>query len=586
MIPALSQRALNCRRISGPCLTFLALALAFWPSRAEAEGGLYALGNVGLGEELTTMAMSPRDTNFVLVGNTRGQVYRTEDGGATWQIVTITPVRTLFFGRERSSEPSMEYALGLPGKSPHLQSWLRRQGLATSGINLQQLLVNKGDKMTAINWIEVDPNDDRRVYVATVDGLYRSTDRGRTFQRIFQGQSSMAERMVNTVAADPHDPNRLLIGTASGLFVSKNRGTYFRKTMNYYMRDSYIREIHFDPEQPGLVHVAMGGSAMASLDGGESWITTHWDEWGPRADVVSFSMGPGNVRLIGTRDGLYASWQGGEMGTWMRRGLRFTGVPMTKVLATADAKVWLAMTEIAVWATTDAGLNWTKVFHTGGKEHPRWMLCKGGDLNTLWILTNRQIYRVGRPPLVKPRPRKRKRRVWPPEVPPLQRLILKIKKHKGLYFKDNQRYRDKGPWAALLPTLTLAMTYTQSQDTSTSYDWFYKTLPYRYHYLDQDFGLNWEVMANWDLSRLIFDLRQLPHFGRIQRNLSGIRQDTTERVHRLYQEYMRLYIIMKGAPPKDPKTKMYHEIRLQEISAYFDAISGGYWSRASKGGTK
>ncbi len=583
MIPTTTSLHLSRLRIL--TISGILACAALCPADARAEG-LFALGNVGLGDELTTMRMSPADTKFVLVGNTRGQIYRTADGGATWQVVTITPVRTLFFGRERSSDPRLEYALGLPGKSPHLQSWLRRQGLATSGINLQQLLVNKGDKMTAVNWIEIDPTNDSRVFVATVDGLYRSIDRGRTFQRIFQGQKSMAERMVNTVAVDPHDPRRVLIGTASGLFVSKNNGTYFRKTMNYYMRDSYIREIHFDPEQPGLVHVAMGGSAMASLDGGDSWITTHWDEWGPRADVQSFSMGPGNVRLIGTRDGLYASWQGGEMGTWVRRGIRFVGTAMIKVLATADPNVWLAMTQEAVWATMDAGLNWTKVFHTGGKEAPRWMSCHRGDLNHLWILTNRQVYRVGAPNLARPAPRRKKRRIWPPEVPTLHQFWVKIKKHNRLYFKDNQKYRDRGPMAALLPNVTLAVTHTQSQDNSTTYDRLYRTLPYRYHYRDQDEGLNWEVMANWDLGRLVFDLRQLPHFGRIQRNLSATRRDIHERVHRLYQEYLRLYLTMKGAPPRDTNTRLHYEIRLQEISAYFDAISGGYWSRTSKGGQK
>ena len=78
----------------------------------------------------------------------------------------------------------------------------------------------------------------------------------------------------------------------------------------------------------------------------------------------------------------------------------------------------------------------------------------------------------------------------------------------------------------------------------------------------------------------------MPHFGRIQRNLSATRRDIHERVHRLYQEYLRLYLTMKGAPPRDTNTRLHYEIRLQEISAYFDAISGGYWSRTSKGGQK
>ena len=558
----------------------MALALSLCGADAAAQG-LYAINSATFGEELTCIGMSHRDPNFVMVGTGNGKIFRTLDAGATWQVITVTPHRSIFWGRERSPDPRMDYALGLPGKSPHLQSWLRRQGLATSGINLQQLLILKGDKQVRVNWIEVDWHDESRIYVGTTDGLYLSRDKARTFVRTFQGYTKAAERMVNTVATDPSDPNKVIIGTASGLFISKMRGVAFRKTMNYYMRGSYIREIWFDPEQKDLVHVAMGGSAMASPDGGKHWITTHWDEWGPRADVQSLSLGPQNIRLIGTRDGLWASWQGGEMGSWKRRGIRFVGHVMTKVLASNNPKVWLAMTQKALWYTRDAGLNWSKIFQTGGKEVPLWMKSFKGDLRHLWILTNRQLYRVGAPALVRGRRPSRKPRAL--KVPTLYRFVLKVLKHNRIYFPDNQRLRDRSPWAALLPSLSVQGTRADYSEATIYKDYIHSHWPYRYHSVDSDRSIRLELWATWDLTRLVFDKRQLPHWGRIQRNLSAIRQDITERIHRMYNEYRRVSLILAYHPPANAFVRMQHEIRLQEISAYFDGLSGGYWSKATGG---
>ena len=128
------------------------LIASLYPANAaKAENArFHALLSGRIGEDFTCVGISHRDPNFVLAGTTTGTLLRSTDGGATWQRVVITPSRTLFFGRERQPDPRFEYALGLPGKSPHLQRWIRQKGLHTSGVNWQQLLVQKGDKMVSV----------------------------------------------------------------------------------------------------------------------------------------------------------------------------------------------------------------------------------------------------------------------------------------------------------------------------------------------------------------------------------------------------------------------------------------------------
>ncbi|MBW2735552.1 MAG: hypothetical protein JRH20_24470, partial [Deltaproteobacteria bacterium] len=300
------------------------------PQRASAKFQL--VPTVGFGDTFTCIGISHRDPNFVMIGTATGRLHRTIDGGKTWEEVWVLQHRSLFFGRERQADPTLEYALGLPGKSPHLQSWLRQKGLHTSGVNLQQFLVKEGDKPSGINWIEVDWHDENRVWVATSYGLYRSLNKGRSFVRIWQGRSGQAQRTINAVVTDPGDPKTLIVGTAGGLFISRDRGISLKKEMNFYVHGGFVRALYYDREMKGLLHMAMGGAAMASPDHGKNWITTRWHLWSPRSQVQWISLGPNNIRAMATRDGVFASWQGGEMGTWVRRGHRLTKQDVISVM--------------------------------------------------------------------------------------------------------------------------------------------------------------------------------------------------------------------------------------------------------------
>ena len=563
------------RPILFPVLALLLAHLAV-PCRASAAP-FQAVGASGLGDDLTCMTISHRDPKFVLVGTSRGRIHRTVDGGASWEEVLVTPQRSLFFGRERNPDPRLEYALGLPGKSPHLQSWLRRKGLHTSGINLQQLLVLKGDKVTQINWIEVDWHDENRVFVGTTDGLYRSTDKGRTYVRIWQGRAGHRERMINTVVTDPAIKNRLLIGTARGLYASVNAGESFRLEMNFYVRESYIRALFYDRQQRGLVHMAMGGAAMASPDSGKNWITTHWNLWPPRGDVQWISLGPNNLRLIGTRDGLFASTQGGEMGSWKRRGVRFVARTVNRVLATTDPRVWFATTEIGLWRTDDAGVSWRKIKNFGALERPVWLMAYANDPEHMWLLTNRQIYRSGMPAALKPHPRP-VRRPDLADLPTIEEFWRVVMGKKKLFYGDIQGYRDRVPWTALIPYVSASFSYNPSRDISLIRAFPHLHLPFTYHNRRFDTEYVAEVMALWDLTPLLFDRREIPHFGRVERHLTYLRRDLTERVLRLHREYKRISHTLAFRPPSSLLAREFMRIRLKEISAFFDAISGDYWS--------
>ena len=68
--------------------------------------------------------------------------------------------------------------------------------------------------------VVVDPVDERRLWLATTSGLYRSDDLGRTITRLTRGE-------VRSVWVDPADDDHVVIGEAPGIRVSTDGGETF-----------------------------------------------------------------------------------------------------------------------------------------------------------------------------------------------------------------------------------------------------------------------------------------------------------------------------------------------------------------------
>ncbi len=125
--------------------------------------------------------------------------------------------------------------------------------------------------------ITLDPRDSGVVLAGTSDGLYRSTDRGRTWRR-----TGFPDRGVQvwSIAFDPTDPRTVYAGASPvGVYRSDDGGENFRRLpdpalpqrvkMSFACR---VMRIAPHPARRGELYAALEvGGAMRSRDGGESW---------------------------------------------------------------------------------------------------------------------------------------------------------------------------------------------------------------------------------------------------------------------------------------------------------------------------
>lgn len=94
-----------------------------------------------------------------------------------------------------------------------------------------------------------------------------------------------------------------------------------------------------------------------------------------------------------------------------------------------------------------------------------------------------------------------------------------------------------------------------------------------------DLGLR--VKARWNLDRAIFDPEE-PKVNREAIRLQRYRDDVVDEVTRRYFERRRLQIELDLTPPTDMADRVRKELRLQELTADIDALTGGFLSQRLK----
>ena len=245
----------------------------------------------------------------------------------------------------------------------------------------------------SIGAIAVAPSDPNIIYVgsgagiirpdlATGNGMYKSTDGGRTWVNLGLHDT----QMIAMIAVDPRDPNRLFVAALGhpygpneerGVFRSTDGGRTFQKVL---YKDEYTsaNDVKIDPSDPNIVYAALwqqqqsfieggsfggsNGGIFKSIDGGTTW--QQLTEGLPTVLQANVAIAPSDPKT------LYATIAGAAPGT-------------------PAAPVGFGGGVIGFYKTTDAGAHWTLVNGAGvtGREPDNRPLARigGGDLPELAV---------------------------------------------------------------------------------------------------------------------------------------------------------------------------------------------------------
>lgn len=123
--------------------------------------------------------------------------------------------------------------------------------------------------------ITPDPRDPNVVLAGTVEGVWRSTDRGHSWKHV-----PGTDTQVWSIAFDPADPRTVYAGTSPvGMLRSDDGGATFRAmptpALPEHVKMSFacrVMRVAPHPSRRGTLYAALEvGGAMRSGDGGETW---------------------------------------------------------------------------------------------------------------------------------------------------------------------------------------------------------------------------------------------------------------------------------------------------------------------------
>jgi photosystem II stability/assembly factor-like uncharacterized protein len=287
----------------------------------------------------------PQQPNVFYIGPNNGGVFKTTDYGRTWfPIFDDQPTGSIGDIVVAPSNPNVLYVGSGEG--------LQRPDLSVGdGIykstDAGKTWTNIGLKdAQQIGGLAVDPTNENRLFVAalghpygpnTERGIYRTTDGGKTWEKVLYKDENTGAIQVTI---DPQDPkivyadlwagrqgpweNGAWNGPESGLYKSVDGGTTWKKlTKGLPTTQQGLGRIGFGiaPSDPNRLYATVDAGAPGGIyrsdDAGESWqrIQTDARLWGRGADFAEIKVDPKNADIV--YDANVVTWKSVDGGkTW------------------------------------------------------------------------------------------------------------------------------------------------------------------------------------------------------------------------------------------------------------------------------
>jgi hypothetical protein len=208
--------------------------------------------------------------------------------------------------------------------------------------------------MTEPKSFAIDPHAPDNIYIGLPDGIGVSRDAGKTWTRMNEG---ITRRYTQTIIVDRTKAGRVIAGTEKGIFVSDDAA----KTWTLVRAsDKTVHHIEQSPLDPKLFLAATEGNGLwRSTDGARTWRPVTGVSAKHTLHNVAFdAYNPRRIVVCGWGPGVLTSEDGGETWTAANAGLPNTDVWRVAVDPDFPGRIYAAPHEKPLHVSDDFGRTW------------------------------------------------------------------------------------------------------------------------------------------------------------------------------------------------------------------------------------
>jgi photosystem II stability/assembly factor-like uncharacterized protein len=288
------------------------------------------------------IVVSPSNPNVIYVGSGEGLqrpdlsvgdgIYKSTDGGKTWSNVGLKNAQQI---GGLAIDPTNENRLFVAALGhPYGANEERGVYRTNDGGNTWQKVLYKDENTGAIQ-VTIDPNNSNTVYAdmwagrqgpwengtwnGKESGLFKSTDGGTTWKKLANGLPTTEQGLARIgFCIAPTNSNRLYATVESakegGIYRSDDGGENWRKMKSdarLWSRGNDFAEIKVDPMNENIVYSA-NVVTWKSIDGGENWEAFRGAPGGDDYHRIWINPNNNKIILIASDQGAIVTVNGGE----------------------------------------------------------------------------------------------------------------------------------------------------------------------------------------------------------------------------------------------------------------------------------
>ena len=461
----------------------------------------------------------------------------------------------------------------------------------TDGGNTWKNVFKVPGAATPVNFIVIDPKNPAIIYLATGSGMFKSVDGGAKWSA---ASRNIREHNILTLSVDTDNTNIIFTATENSVYKSENGGGNWVKSADG-ISERNIKSIAQNFIDSKILFAFSEGGLFKSENCGKTWKkifsadpTNNGDaapeEHTEEAETcekpsgyISLDAINPSILYLATKRGVFKSEDDGS--SWKR---------LSKSGLTASAINNLAVSSHnagGIFAATEKGIfrfskeeNAWREFNQGLFERNINFVALNNEEDALWIAakgglfeSNGDIYEINENAETSNVNDVMQNFSAEPTFREVQEAAIE---YAEVNPEKIAKWRKAARTKALLPTLSFGV----QKDISNELHWDSGTNPDTLVIGPDGQSTGWDITCSWDLGKLIWNDDQTSIDTR-SKLMVELRNDIIDETTRLYFERRRIQVELIENPPKDLNKHVDKELRIQELTANIDGMTGGYFSR-------